>query len=97
MQQRRWLSRNFLLLLLGQVSSLVGNFTLKFALSMYVLEQTGSAGLFAALLSLSMIPTVLLSPFGGVLADRVNRRDLMVALDLLSGSAVLLAGLLLPR
>ena len=33
-------TRNFTFLILGQVSSLIGNYTLKFALSMYVLEQT---------------------------------------------------------
>ena len=63
-------TRNFTFLILGQVSSLIGNYTLKFALSMYVLEQTGSASVFAGLLALSMLPTILLSPFGGILADR---------------------------
>src|SRR5699024_4065857 len=38
---------NFSFLILGQVSSLLGNLSLKFALSMYILEQTGSASLFA--------------------------------------------------
>ena len=33
-------TRNFTFLILGQISSLFGNYTLKFALSMYVLEQT---------------------------------------------------------
>lgn len=85
---------NFTFLILGQVFSLIGNYTLKFALSMYVLEQTGSAGVFAGLLSAAMLPTILLSPFGGILADRANRRSLMVALDALSGAAVLLSFLL---
>ena len=95
---RRGMSRrSFTLLLLGQISSLTGNLTLKFALSMYVLERTGSASVFAGLLALSMLPTVLLSPLGGLLADRADRRKVMVALDLLSGLAVLCAGLaLLP-
>ena len=84
-------TKNFTLLVLGQVFSLVGNFTLKFALSMYVLEKTGSAAVFGGLLSASMIPTVLLTPFGGVLADRANRRTSMVCLDLLSGLTVLAA------
>ena len=53
-------TRNFTFLILGQVSSLIGNYTLKFALSMYVLEQTGSASVFAGLLALSMLPTILL-------------------------------------
>lgn len=89
-------TRNFTFLILGQVFSLAGNYTLKFALSMYVLEQTGSAAVFAGLLSAAMLPTILLSPFGGMLADRANRRSIMVALDFLSGSAVLLTGLLFP-
>lgn len=88
--------RNFVLLILGQAASLTGNYTLKFALSMYVLEQTGSASVFASLLALSMLPTVLLSPFGGILADRVNRRRIMVALDALSGAVVLASALVLP-
>ncbi len=85
-------TRNFTFLILGQVSSLIGNYTLKFALSMYVLEQTGSASVFAGLLALSMLPVIFLSPFGGILADRANRRNIMVALDALSGMSVLIAG-----
>lgn len=83
-------NRNFTLLLLGQVCSLIGNYTLKFALSMYVLERTGSAALFAGLLAVATVPQVLLAPIGGLLADRLNRRNMMVALDALSGTAVFL-------
>ena len=84
-------NRNFMLLLFGQASSLIGNYTLKFALSMYVLEQTGSATVFAALLTAATVPTILLSPLGGILADRANRRNMIVTLDTLSGLAVLAA------
>ena len=90
-------NRNFSFLILGQVSSLLGNLSLKFALSMYILEQTGSASLFAGLLAASMVPTILLSPFGGILADRADRRAVMVGLDSLSGLSVLLAALALPH
>lgn len=83
-------NRNFTLLLLGQVFSLIGNYTLKFALSMYVLERTGSAAIFAGLLAVATVPQVLLAPIGGLLADRLNRRNMMVALDALSGTAVFL-------
>ena len=83
-------NRNFTLLLLGQVCSLIGNYTLKFALSMYVLERTGSAAIFAGLLAVATVPQVLLAPIGGLLADRLNRRNMMVALDALSGTAVFL-------
>lgn len=84
--------RDFILLIIGQASSLIGNYTLRFALSMYVLERTGSASVFAGLLALAMLPTILLSPFGGILADRANRRNIMVALDALSGFFVGAAG-----
>lgn len=55
-------TKNFILLVLGQASSLFGNFILKLALSMYVLETTGSAAIFAGILSVATIPTILLSP-----------------------------------
>ena len=90
--KQKLFNRNFNLLILGQASSLLGNYTLKFALSMYVLEQTGSASIFASLLAISMLPMILLSPLGGILADRANRRNIMVALDALSGLSVLAAG-----
>lgn len=87
-------SKNFKLLVLGQVSSLFGNIVLRFALSMYVLEVTGSATIFAGILAVATIPTILLSPLGGILADRANRRNIMVALDTLTGIFVLCAVLL---
>lgn len=58
---------NFTLLLLGQISSLLGNYTLRFAVSMYVLDLTGSAGVYSLIMTLSMLPTIVLSPLGGVL------------------------------
>lgn len=93
MQSENLFTRNFTFLLLGQAFSLFGNFTLKFALSMYILEQTGSASIFATVLAMSMLPIIILSPLGGVLADRANRRNIMVGLDILSGLAVVVAGL----
>ena len=89
--KQRLFTRDFTLLALGQALSLAGNYALRFALSMYVLELTGSAGVFAGILALAMAPTVLLSPLGGALADRCDRRRLMAGMDAASGLAVLLA------
>lgn len=89
--KQRLFTRDFTLLALGQALSLAGNYALRFALSMYVLELTGSAGVFAGMLALAMAPTVLLSPLGGALADRCDRRRLMAGMDAASGLAVLLA------
>ena len=90
-------TKNFTLLILGQLTSLFGNFILKLALSMYVLEVTGSAAIFAGILSAATIPTILLSPLGGILADRADRRNIMVALDAMAGVSVLCAALFLSE
>ena len=58
-------TKNFVLLISGQLTSLFGNFILKLALSMYVLEVTGSAAIFAGILSIATIPSIVLSPLGG--------------------------------
>ena len=63
--EQKLFTRNFTFLILGQVSSLIGNSTLKFALSMYVLEQTGSASIFASLLALAMLPPSCFRPSEG--------------------------------
>ena len=95
--EQKLFTKNFILLVLGQVSSLFGNYILRLALSMYVLETTGSAAVFAGILSAATIPTILLSPLGGILADRVNRRNIMVALDTLTGVSVLCAAVVLSE
>lgn len=79
-------SRDFKLMVLGQIVSLFGNSILRFALSLYVLELTGSATAFGGILALSMIPTVLCAPLGGVLADRVPRQRIMAGLDFLTAA-----------
>lgn len=90
-------SKNFFLLITGQTISLFGNCILDFALSMYVLEITGSATIFAGFLALAMLPTILLSPLGGVLADRANRRNIMVILDFIAGMVILLSVILMEH
>lgn len=82
--------KDFKLLIIGQIVSLFGNSILRFSLSLYILDVTGSAGAFGGILAISMIPTILLSPFGGVLADRVNRRNIMVCLDITTSLVCLL-------
>lgn len=83
-------NRNFTIMVIGQIISLFGNAILRFALSIAVLDMTGSAAAFASISALSMIPTVLLSPLGGVLADRVSRKGIMTVLDFVT-SAILAA------
>ena len=97
MKRERLFTPNFTLLILGQVSSLFGNCALRFAAGMYILEFTGSAGTYSLITALSMLPTIVLSPIGGVLADRADRRAVMVALDSLSALTALLGAVWLSN
>lgn len=81
-------SKNFKRMVLGQIISILGSALLRFALSLYVLDVTGSESLFAALFAISNIP-LLLAPLGGAIADRFNRRNLMVIFDFTSSAIVL--------
>ncbi len=84
--------RDFLLVVIGQIISLFGNVTLRFALPFYVLDQTGSAAAFGTISAVALIPTILFSPLGGVLADRINRRNIMAALDFVTAGVTVAFG-----
>lgn len=87
--------KNFTILVVGQIISLFGSSIQRFALSLYLLDLTGSAGIFATILAISMIPVVLIAPIAGMLADRGNKKRLMVILDTISG--ILLMGYLVLK
>ena len=89
--------RDFTLVVLGQIVSLFGSAILRFALPLYLLRQTGSPALFGAVGAAAFIPAVLCAPIGGVVADRVNKRNIMVVLDFSTAGLILLFTLLLDR
>ena len=74
-------NRDFTLVVIGQIISLFGNAILRFALPLYLLRKTGSSTVFGIVTAVSFIPMVVLSIIGGILADRVNKRNIMVTLD----------------
>lgn len=82
--------QNFSIMIVGQIISLFGSAILRFALSLYILDLTGDAAIFSAILAISILPMILLSPVGGVIADRFSRKKMMVILDFSSSIAVAL-------
>lgn len=94
-KQSKLYNKNFSILIVGQIISLFGSAIQRFALSLYLLDLTGSASIFATILALSVIPIIILSPFAGVMADRFNKRNIMVALDTLSGIIIVIYGVIL--
>ena len=75
------LGKDFALVVAGQIVSLFGNAILRFSLPLFLLRETGSSALFGAVTACSLLPMIVLSLLGGVLADRVNKRNIMVFLD----------------
>ena len=77
--------KKFLLIWAGELLSNIGSGMTAFAISMYVYTMTGSVTLVSLTTLLAFLPTVLLGPVSGVLADRYDRRVLMIIGDLCSG------------
>ena len=71
----------FMLLWAGELVSAVGGGLTSFGLSVYVFRQTGSAASMGLVTLLAFLPTLLLSVPAGVLADRYDRRLLMMIGD----------------
>jgi MFS family permease len=76
--------RNYRLYFMGQGISLIGNWMQRLAMSWLVYSITGSAFYLGAIDFLSQLPILVLSPFGGVLADRLDRRKVLIVLQILA-------------
>jgi len=76
--------RNYRLYFAGQSISLVGTWMQMIAVAWLVYRMTNSAVLLGAVAFIGQIPTLILSPFAGVLADRFNRRNMIIAAEILS-------------
>ena len=81
--------RKFLLLWSGELISSIGGGLTSFGLGVYIFQQTGSAASMAAVTLLGFLPTLLLSVPAGVLADRYDRRLLMMIGDGCSAIGIL--------
>ena len=88
-------SKDFTLVVIGQIISLFGNATIRFALPLYLLNLTGSSALYGTVTACAFIPAILLSPIGGIVADRVNKRNIMVILDFFTAAVIMAFSLLI--
>ncbi len=78
----------------GQAISLIGTWMQMTAQSWLVLTLTHSSTVLGLIVALQTIPVLLLAPYGGVIADRVDKRRLMVVLQTAMGLQALVLGLL---
>ncbi len=81
--------KKFLLLWMGELISSIGGGLTSFGLGTYIFYETGSAAGMSFVTLLGFLPTLLLSVPAGVLADRFDRRLLMMIGDGFSGLGIL--------
>lgn len=94
MQSKTLYSRNFILFLIGQIISVFGNQILRYAIPLYLLNQTGSSALLGTISAVAFIPMLVLYPIGGIIADKFNKKNIMIILDFSTAILVLLFCLL---
>ena len=73
--------RVFILVWFGQLISITGSELMGFALGVWVYQRTGSVTHFTLIYVFTLLPSVLMSPIAGVLADRWSRRWVMILSD----------------
>ncbi|MFC0600559.1 MFS transporter [Streptomyces palmae] len=85
---------NFRLYFVGQCVSLVGTWMQVVAQSWLVLQLTGSGTVLGLVVAAQFLPVLLLGPYGGLIADRADKRHLLMATQTTLATLALLLGLL---
>nr|WP_323802289.1 MFS transporter [Sphaerisporangium corydalis] len=80
--------RGFYTVAIGQLVSMVGSSLSSFALGVWAFQLSGAVLDFALVTMLALVPAVLAGPLGGAMADRYDRRRVMLACDALNGLAM---------
>jgi len=70
--------KRFIIIWVGQLLSAVGSGLTAFALGVFVFQKTHSATSFSLIILFSFLPSFILLPFGGVLADRLDRKKMII-------------------
>ena len=81
---------NFILFSLGKFVSIFGASIYSFAMGLHVLKITGSGLSFAMTLIVSIIPMLIINPFAGVVADKFDKKKIVVSMDILNGIFLML-------
>jgi MFS transporter, DHA3 family, macrolide efflux protein len=83
------LNKNILLLWQAQSVSQLGTQAFSIVMMFWLMENTGSSVLMSLVLTLSILPSILLGPIAGVVADKCSRKRLLIGTDLLRAFALL--------
>ena len=86
----------FYIITVCQIITLFGNAALRFALPLYLLRRIDSAALYGSVTALALVPMLLGTLAGGVLADRCRKQKIMAVLDTVSAICMAAAAVILP-
>ncbi len=86
---QNWKPR-FFSIWIGQALSLIGSALTQFVLLWWITKTTESASALAIAGVMGLLPQAILGPLGGTLADRLNRRHIMIAADSISAMAMII-------
>jgi MFS family permease len=75
-------------IIIGQLFSLIGTSIQSMAIPLYILEEYHSGLLVGISQMITIVVTIIISPFAGVLGDRYNKKRLLMGSDLFSGVIV---------
>lgn len=87
-------NRNLWMYIGSRFISLIGSGIQMIALPLYILDITGSGTLMGVFSILTLVPALLTAPFSGIIGDRRNRRNIMIAMDLGRGTIICFLGIL---
>jgi amino acid adenylation domain-containing protein len=85
----------FFTVAIGEIISVIGSTLTSFALGVWVYEQTGLVSTYAMMMIFITLPAIALAPVAGTLADRVDRKNIMVASNCLAGFSTAAAAILI--
>lgn len=87
--------RTFLLVWFGQMISMIGSSLTSFGLGVWVYVRTGSATEFALIAVAAILPGIVIAPFAGAVADRYDRRKVMIVSDFCAALSTVVVAVLL--
>lgn len=86
--------KNIYLYLVGRLVSELFTSIFNFGVSLYILDVTGEGLSFAISLIVGSLPKLIFSYLAGSISDKINRKSIIVICDLISGSVLLIYGIL---
>lgn len=90
--EKLW-NASFILLLQGQLVSILGDNVYDIALRFWILSKTGSTALMGVLMAAAVFPSIFISPFAGTFVDRHDRKRILIITDIIRGIAILFIGI----